>query len=148
MPTPPEYDWGVKIVGKECEFFGKKPKLNLKTKIPPKAITYGIYGPNGDVEKRLPKLYKKLKAEGYNFIERKEISNEPSSHGQFLALSDRFAGFLSGNRTGSAVDILVALHFGIANGYEITRTIDISKPVKTKHGGTGYYEGYYLILKK
>jgi len=144
----PEYDWGMKIVGKKCEFFGKKPKLKLKTKIPPKAITYGIYGENGDIKKLYPEIYKKLKNEGYNFVERKEISDEPSSTGQFFALSDQFAGFFCGNSTGSAVDILVALHFGMANGYEIIRSIDISKPVKTKHGGIGCYEGYYLILKK
>lgn len=143
----PEYAWGLKIVGKKSEFFGKKPKFNLKMDIPSKAIVYGIHGDRPKIDKSNPDLYKKLTDEGYSFIEREKISDDRSTSGQFLVLSDKLDGYFSTDIC-SSVDTLVVLHFGIANNYRIIRTIDISNPVVGKHGGVGCYKGYYLILKK
>ncbi len=142
----PEYNWGVKIVEDKCSYIGKRPNLTLKRQIPQKAIAYGVYGKEIGPKELFPQKYLELKDQGYHFIERKEVSDEPSTTGQFLILSDQFAGLIMDGRMGSAVDILVGLHFGLANDYKIENKMDLSKRVDCSVG-VGNYEGYFLILK-
>jgi fructose-1,6-bisphosphatase/inositol monophosphatase family enzyme len=143
----PEYDFAVKMVGDECTYVGQRPHINLINPIPPKSIVYGVYGKAVGPEKLFPNQYPSLLKQGYSFIERKEISNESSTTGQFLILADKFAGLIMDGTMGSAVDILVGLHFGICNGYEVTNEMDLSKPVNNADG-IGNYAGYFLVLKK
>lgn len=144
----PEYDWAVKMVNDECTFIGEKPNIDLKIAIPPKAIIYGVYGENVDPCDLFPIQYPKLKEQGYTFLERKEISSEPSTTGQFLILADKFAGLIMDGRMGSAVDILVGLHFGLANDYQVINEMDLSEPSNCYHEGIGNYQGYFQVLKK
>lgn len=143
----PEYDWAVKMVNDECTYIGKRPNIELKSPIPSKTIVYGVYGKVVGPEKLFPNQYSTLLKQGYSFLERKEISNEPSTTGQFLILADKFAGLIMSGTMGSAVDILVGLHFGLSNSYEVVNGMDISKPINNSDG-VGNYKGYYLVLKK
>jgi len=144
----PEYDWAVKMVGDKCTYIGQRPDLKLKNPIPTKAITYGVYGKTVDnPDKLFPTQCKKLKEHGYTFMERKEISDEPSTTGQFLVLADKLEGLIMNEAMGSAVDILVGLHFGLSNDYEVVNEMDLSKPINASNG-VGNYKGYYLVLKK
>lgn len=143
----PEYDFAVKMVDDECSYIGKRPQLKLLNPILKKTILYGVYGKEISAEELFPEQYSDLVKQGYKFMERKEVSDEPSTTGQFLILSDKFAGFITSGKMGSAVDILVGLHFGICNGYEVINKMDLSKPINDS-AGVGNYEGYYLVLKK
>jgi fructose-1,6-bisphosphatase/inositol monophosphatase family enzyme len=142
----PEYKWGVKIVKDRCEYIGERPQLKLKSHILPKSIAYGIYGKEVNPQKLFTSKYRELIGQGYQFVERKEISDEPSTTGQFLILSDAFDGLIMDGKMGSAVDILVGLHFGLANDYIVDNHMDLSRRNRSA-SAVGNYEGYYLILK-
>jgi fructose-1,6-bisphosphatase/inositol monophosphatase family enzyme len=72
----PAVDWGIKIVGKDLEYLGKKPTISTVSKMPEKVIGYWNRPTKLGPEKRDPKIYKKLTDEGYVFIDGDYISDE------------------------------------------------------------------------
>ncbi|MCL5411025.1 MAG: hypothetical protein M1324_04225 [Patescibacteria group bacterium] len=135
----PEVNWGVKIVEKDCNFFGEKPifpNVNSHSKT---IIHFTSVNPKTCA----PDIYQEAINEGYKFVVRNQVDDGISSIGQFLL--GKVDGYFACN--GSAVDCLVALHYALANNYKIYRNLDISKLSQSKLSGKrDEYRGYYLVL--
>lgn len=137
----PEIDWGIKIVNDKYKFIGTSPNFGIDQL--PRAIVYNAFN-QFDPRKDLPELYNKLTAAGYEFIEKKQISNDVG--GTALLLSGLTDGYCASNI--APVDCMVALHYGLAKGYKIYRDLDLSHLSPSKHaGGIGHYEGYYVVAR-
>lgn len=137
----PEIDWGVKIVNDNHELIGKIPNFDIKKF--PRTIAYNSYF-GFNPKKQIPDVYEKLTNEGYKFIDKKKINTDFGGTAMFiLGIND---GYCSMN--GSPVDCMVAMHYGLANGYKIYRDLDLSHLSPSKHaGGIGHYEGYYVVAR-
>ena len=110
----------------------------------PKTIVYSFYGSKGNPIDSISEQSAKLLKEGYVFRNKKEITDEAGSTTLFLlGIVD---GYFVGN--GSAVDCLVALHYALAQGFEVYQNIDLSKTVPSAlSGGSDEYRGNYLVIR-
>jgi fructose-1,6-bisphosphatase/inositol monophosphatase family enzyme len=140
----PEINWGIKIVNDNIHYIGKKPDTS-KMIVPSKTIAYAGFEGKYHPKKSIPKLYEELSSRGYAFKTKSEIGyNTGATMSLLLGIVDGFY-----YEDGSAVDCLVGLHFGLANGYKIYRTMDITEPKPSDFaGGSSEYKGYYLVLRK
>jgi len=140
----PEINWGIKIVNDKIEFIGQRPDLSNIT-IPSKTIAYPAFKGKAHPKIALGKLYEKLVKDGYSFKTKDDLGHGLGATLSFvLGLTDGFF-----YEDGSAVDCLVGMHYGLAKGYTIFNTMDITEPKPSDFsGGTEEYKGYYLILKQ
>lgn len=138
----PEVKWGIRIAGKEIKWIGKKPEFNIITKHP-RTICYSPYF-DFDPAKKMPEIFTKLSGEGYKFVSKKRISEDVGGTALFiLGYADGYCSF-----NASPVDFLVAMHFGLANGYKIYKNLNLSALVPSKfEGGIGHYEGWYVVVR-
>lgn len=140
----PGLNWGIKMVNDKIEYIGDRPDTS-KVAILPKTIACANLEGRAHPKDLAPDLYKDLTNKGYIFRAKKELGYGLGGTVSFiLGLTD---GFYYGD--GSAVDCLVGLHYALAKGYKIYRTMDITNPKPSIYdGGTAEYKGYYLALKK
>ena len=138
----PYAKWANKLVGKNYESIGEKPKINLKQD-GSKTIVYS-YGTTDIIDKN---LYSKLIKQGYNFKPRKELTDESGS--TTLLQTGQAAGYF--NSKPIVYDSLVSMHFAKAMGYKIYNfgtgpngELDLTDI--QEDNGFIYHPGYYIVL--
>lgn len=133
----PAAKWGAKILGKNYEQIGEKPKIKLLQGTS-KVISYS-YGSTDVIDR---KIYDEIISEGYVFKLVKELTHESGSTALFLA--GQAAGYF--NPIVLVYDSLVALHFAQAKGYKIYSVgLDLAE-IKNENGMV-YHPGYYIVIK-
>jgi fructose-1,6-bisphosphatase/inositol monophosphatase family enzyme len=135
----PAANWGHKIIGKNYEQIGEKPKIKVLQDTS-KIISYS-YGSTDVIER---KIYNEIIEQGYNFKLVKELTSESGSTALFLA--GQVAGYF--NPIALIYDSLVAYHFAQAMDYKIYSVgLDLSKIEKNEKGMV-FHPGYYIAIRK
>jgi hypothetical protein len=139
----PALKWTHRIVHNKYTVYGRTPSFNL----PPQAKTSIPFLIPWNPEKIIPKLYKGLVANGYNFVVYTDLTNDYGT--TEMLICKQIAGRYVENP--NAYDGLVSLHFAQAKKLKIYTggpkgKLDLTIIKKRKIGF--YYPGYFLVLNK
>jgi hypothetical protein len=135
----PDISWSRRITQNKVVDFGERPKVKVKVG---QDYSKTIVFTYGDLAKVPKEVLDELKTNGYEFINRAEITKESGS--TTLLFLDQVAGFFV--EKPCAYDGLSALSYGKALGLKIYSDIDLLTMKNGDHGH--YYNGWYIIINE